>query len=441
MQKQQSLEQLLQQVLDKARQYGATHAEAGLSVSQGLEVTTRLGELETIEHHNDQGLAITVYRGQSKGSASTADLSNTAIDNTIKMACDIAHYTNEDQYSGLADKALMPSQILDLDLYHPWDLSVEQAIDITTECETQALEFDAKISNSEGAQLSTHQGLRVYGNTHGFIGSYPSTRHSLGCTMIAEEEQGMQRDGWYSSARDAALLQSVTEIGQIAAQKTLARLGSQPLSTRKASVIFAAEVAPSLLGHLMAACHGSAIYRQSSFLVDALEQQIFPEFIHISQQPHLKSAIASAPFDDEGVLTQSYDLIKQGCLKTYILDSYAARKLNMTTTGNAGGTYNMIIETGDKDLAQLLKQMDTGLLVTELMGQGVNLVTGDYSRGVAGFWVEHGEIQYPVEEITIAGNLKTMYQHLLAVGNDVDLQRNIRTGSLWLAQMTIAGNA
>ncbi len=433
------LQELVQDLLKEARAQGATAAEAGVSMETGLATTVRMGDVETIEHHRDKGLAITVYVGNRKGSASTSDFSRNAVRDTVKAALAIASVTAEDPYSGLADAELMARDIPDLDLCYPWDVTPEQAIALALECESAARDFDKRITNSEGASVSTFQGFRVYGNSHGFVGAYPSSHHSVSCSVISQEDEAMQRDYWYSATRDPSELEDAAYIGRQAAERALRRLNGRRLPTGSAPVIFAAEVASSLLSHFIGAISGGSLYRKTSFLVDSLGKQVFPSHIRIDERPHLKKGLGSAPFDNEGVATRAHDIVCDGVLQSYVLDSYAARKLGMQTTGNAGGVHNLFINTGNKDLTALLKTMDKGLLVTELMGQGVNRVTGDYSRGASGFWVEGGEIQYPVEEITIAGNLRDMLMRLLEIGNDIDTRRNTRTGSIFIEQMTIAG--
>ncbi len=433
------LQELVQDLLKEARAQGATAAEAGVSMETGLATTVRMGDVETIEHHRDKGLAITVYVGNRKGSASTSDFSRNAVRDTVKAALAIASVTAEDPYSGLADADLMARDIPDLDLCYPWDVTPEQAIALALECESAARDFDKRITNSEGASVSTFQGFRVYGNSHGFVGAYPSSHHSVSCSVISQEDEAMQRDYWYSATRDPSELEDAAYIGRQAAERALRRLNGRRLPTGSAPVIFAAEVASSLLSHFIGAISGGSLYRKTTFLVDSLGKQVCPSHIRIDERPHLKKGLGSAPFDNEGVATRAHDIVRDGVLQSYVLDSYAARKLGMQTTGNAGGVHNLFINTGNKDLTALLKTMDKGLLVTELMGQGVNRVTGDYSRGASGFWVEGGEIQYPVEEITIAGNLRDMLMRLLEIGNDVDTRRNTRTGSIFIEQMTIAG--
>ncbi len=433
------LEDTIAALLAEARLQGADAAEASASSSTGLEVAVRMGEVETVEHTRDHGLGITVFFGQRKGSASTSDLRLEAVRETVRQACTIATHTQEDRCAGLADAALMASELPDLDLYHPWSISVEQATELALACETAARDYDPRITNSEGANFGTHRSVRVYGNSHGFLGGYPSTRHGFSCAIVAQDDSGMQRDYWWTTARRAQDLAAPAAVGQRAAQRTLARLNSRQLGTRKVPVLFCAEVAAGLLHNLISAISGGRLYRKSSFLLDHLGQAVFPDFVRIHEQPRLQRGLASSPFDSDGVATQAKDFVREGVLQSYVLDQYAACRLGMTTTGNAGGVRNLAVELGAQDRGALLREMDTGLLVTELMGQGANLVTGDYSRGAAGFWVERGEIQYPVEEITIAGNLKTMFANLVAIGNDYDFPGATITGSWLIEQMTVAG--
>lgn len=422
---------------------GAHSAEAAVSITSGLSTTVRMGEVETIEHNRDKGLGVSVYfpgkDGLRKGNASTTDFSVEAVKETVKAACDIAKYTSEDSCAGLAQEALMASSQPDLDLYHPWAVQPDEAIELARECEQFALEQDARIENSEGATVDSHEGFRAYGNSHGFLGAYPSSRHGLSCVVIAKEGDSMERDYWYDSVRDIKDLASAESIGRMAGERTIKRLNARSLSSRQCPVVYSAEVASSLLGNFTAAIRGGALYRKSSFLLDSLGEQIFPDFIQLEEQPYLLKAMGSASFDGDGVATQRHHIVKDGIVESYILDAYAACKLGMQTTGNAGGVHNLVIKPGALGFEAMLQKMDSGLLVTELMGQGVNMVTGDYSRGAAGFWVENGEIQYPVHEITVAGNLKQMFKDIVAVGNDVDLRGNTRTGSILLENMAIAG--
>ena len=434
------LESIIERALEESRTRGASQAEAAVSQDTGLSVGVRLGEVETLEHQRDRSMGITVYFGQRKGSASTADFSPDAVRATVAKACSIARFTAEDACAGLADAALMAQSPPNLDLAHPWNLGADRAIEIAKACEAAALEFDPRINNSEGASVSTHQGLHVYGNTHGFVGGYPTTSHSVSCVVLAGKGEDMQRDYWYSSSRDWHELDSADTIGRESARRTIARLDPRKLSTRRAPALFAPELARGLVGHFTAAIRGSSQYRQSSFLLNSVGQQIFPSGFSIAERPHIPKAMGSAPFDDEGVVTKDREIIADGVLTGYILSSYSARKLGLQTTGNAGGAHNLIVAANATGgLAAMVKRLGTGLLVTELMGQGINMVTGDYSRGAAGFWVENGEIQYPVAEITIAGNLREMFSGIAAVGDDIDTRGGIRVGSILLEEMTIAG--
>lgn len=435
-----NLKEVVASVLEQAKSLGMDAAEAGVSYESGLSVTVRLGEVETIEFNHDKSLGITVYKGKKKGSVSTTDIHPDALHATLEAACRIAAYTEEDPCSGLADPDCIATSIPDLNLYHPWDINPEQAVVWAKECEATARTLDSRIVNSDGATFSTHNRFRVYGNTHGFLGAYPSTRHSLSCTVIAKAGDSMQRDYDFTIARDGNDLTPRGRVGQRAAEKTLRRLNARKIKTCEAPVIFASEIAGGLIGSFIAAISGGNLYRKSSFLLDHLGKRIFPKFVQIEEEPHLPKGLGSAPFDQEGVATKRHDIIKDGMLQSYVLGSYSARKLGLKTTGNCGGIHNLILSHSQYSLPELLRGMNKGLLVTELLGHGVNIVTGDYSRGAAGFWVENGEIQYPVEEITIAGNLKEMFSNLVAVGNDVEKRSNILTGSLWIDHMTIAGN-
>ena len=434
------LQSIIERALEEARARGASQAEAAVSQDTGLSVSVRLGEVETLEHQRDRSMGITVYFGQRKGSASTADFSLDAVRATVAKACSIARFTAEDACSGLADAALMERAPSNLDLSHPWNITADRAIEIAKSCEASALAFDPRINNSEGASLGTHQGLHVYGNTHGFVGGYPTTSHSLSCVVLAGTGEDMQRDYWYSSSRDWHELDQAEAIGRESARRTIARLGPRRLSTRRAPVLFVPEIARGLIGHFTAAIRGSSQYRQSSFLLNSVGQQVFPSGFSIAERPHIPKAVGSAPFDDEGVATRDRELVADGVLTGYILSSYSARKLGLETTGNAGGPHNLLVKPNlAGGMGALLQRLGTGLLVTELMGQGVNMVTGDYSRGAAGFWVENGSIQYPVAEITIAGNLRDMLKGIAAVGDDVDARGGTRVGSILLQEMTIAG--
>jgi PmbA protein len=396
--------------------------------------------VETLEHQRDRSMGITVYFGQRKGTASTADFSLEAVRETVAKACSIARFTAEDSCAGLADAARMAQAPPNLDLSHPWNVGADRAIEIAKSCEAAALGFDARINNSEGASLGTHQGLHVYGNTHGFLGGYPTTSHTLSCVVLAGTGEDMQRDYWYTSSRDWRELQDPEAVGRESARRTIARLGPRKISTRRAPVLFAPELARGLIGHFVAAIRGSSQYRQASFLLNSAGQQVFPADFSIAERPHILKAIASAPFDDEGVVTQDRELVSGGVLSGYILSSYSARKLGLQSTGNAGGSHNLIVAPTLKGgVDAMLSRLGTGLLLTELMGQGVNTVTGDYSRGAAGFWVEKGSIQHPVAEITIAGNLRSMFRGIAAAGDDIDVRGGIRVGSILVQEMTIAG--
>jgi PmbA protein len=434
------LETIIERALSEARSLGASQAEAAVSQDTGLSVGVRLGEVETLEHQRDRSMGITVYFGQRKGSASTADFSADAVRATVAKACSIARFTAEDACAGLADAALMASAPPNLDLSHPWNVSADRAIEIAKACEAAALAFDPRINNSEGASVSTHQGLHVYGNSHGFVGGYPTTSHTISCVVLAGKGEEMQRDYWYSSSRDWQELDSPEAIGRESARRTIARLEPRKLSTRRAPALFVPEIARGLIGHFAAAIRGSSQYRQSSFLLNAVGQQVFPAGFAVSERPHIPKAIGSAPFDDEGVATRARELVEGGVLTGYILSSYSARKLGLETTGNAGGAHNLLVASNATGgLPGMIRRLGTGLMVTELMGQGINMVTGDYSRGAAGYWVEGGVIQYPVAEITIAGNLRDMLANIVAVGDDIDTRGGIRVGSILLNEMTIAG--
>nr|VFJ95866.1 MAG: PmbA protein [Candidatus Kentron sp. H]VFJ97706.1 MAG: PmbA protein [Candidatus Kentron sp. H]VFK02946.1 MAG: PmbA protein [Candidatus Kentron sp. H] len=433
------LKTLVTDILAEAARQGATAAEAEIGSSTGLSVSVRLGEVETIEHNRDRGLGVTVYFGRKKGSASTTDFSWKAIRETVQAARGIARYTSEDKYSGLADPHRMATEIPDLDLYHPWGLEPEAAIAIALESEDAARGVDARITNSEGAAANWHEGTHVYGNSHGFLGVQSGTGHGISCSVIAGTGSGMQRDGWYTSARDPADLENAGQVGATAGERTVARLGARRIATCATPVVFQAEIAKGLFGNFLAAISGGNLYRRSTFLLNHLDKRVFPPFVRIHEQPHLLKGPGSTPFDNEGVATKPRDVVTDGILQGYMLGSYSARKLGMETTGNAGGAHNLTVEPGEKGLSELLEEMGSGLLVTELMGSGVNIVTGDYSRGAAGFWVENGEIGFPVQEITIAGNLKDMFLGIRAIGNDVEKRGNIRTGSVLIGKMTVAG--
>lgn len=433
------VKQAVSEALDYAKSLGATAAEAAMSSTSGLSVSTRLGEIDTIEFNQDGGLGISVYVGNHKGSASTADLSPSALKSVVKKAVDIAKYTSDDQCNGVADKDLMAFEHPDLDLYHPFEVTPDEGIALCKAAEQAAFDFDARIVNSDGASFSSHQGLRVYGNSHGFLAGYPRTRHTLSTVVIGKDGEQMQRDSAYTLSRVYSELKAAKDIGIEAAQSTLAKLNGQQIATQKIPVIFRADIANSLFGHLVGAIGGGALYRKSSFLLDSLGTQVFSPCVSIIERPHLLRGLASSPFDSEGVKTVDRDIVSCGELQTYLLASYAAKKLGMIATGHAGGIHNWLVTPTQGGLDAMLKSMGKGLLVTELMGQGVNTVTGDYSRGAAGFWVENGEIQFPVSEITIAGNLKEMFKNIVAIGDDIEKRGSVQTGSVMIAQMQVAG--
>lgn len=434
-----TLQQLAEDVLKHAREKGASACEVDASEGFGQSVGVRCNEVETIEFNRDKGVGITVYAGQRKGYASTSDFSLQALRETVEAALNIARFTAEDDCSGLADAALMAKDCPDLDLYHPWALTVEHAIETARRCEQAAFDASPKISNSEGASVSTQQAQFVSANSLGFMGGYPTSRHYISCSVIAGEQDAMQRDDWYTTHRNSGFLDDPLAVGRIAAERAVARLGGRKVKTGEFPVLFEAPLAGGLLGSLVYAASGGALYRKSSFLLDALGTRVMPEFVQISERPHIQCGLSSASFDSDGVATKDREIVTDGVLQGYFLSTYTARKLGMQTTGNAGGSHNLIIQPGEHDLAGLLAKMDRGLLVTELLGQGVNYVTGDYSRGAAGYWVEDGKIAYPVEEITIAGNLKNMLAGIVAVGNDVLIRGSKQTGSILVDRMTVAG--
>ena len=435
----QRLTTLVSDIIDEARRQGASACEVGASSDAGLSTTVRMGEVDTVEFNKDQGFGITVYFGQRKGSASTSDDTPEAIRDTVRAACDIARYTSEDKCAGLANADQMATQFPDLDLYHPWGISAEEAIERARECEDAARAVSSKITNSDGATVNSHQGCRVYGNSHGFIGPHRSSRQSVSCVMIAQQGEEMQRDYWYSVARDGNKLEGMPDIGRKAAERTLARLGSKKVPTSHVPVIFSAELAGGFVSHLMGAISGGSLYREASFLLDHLGKKIFPDWVNIYERPTLKGGMGSVAFDGDGLQTRDQSFITDGVLASYLLSTYSARKLGMTSTANAGGAHNLFIDSNAGDLDSLVKDMGTGLLITSLIGQGINMVTGDYSRGAGGFWVENGEIQFPVSEVTVAGNLKDMFMNLRSVGNDVDRRGNIQSGSLLVDGMMVAG--
>ena len=433
------LREAVQFALAQARKYGASAAEAAASLSQGLAVNVRKGELETVEHTRDHGLVVSVYFGQRTGSASTSDYSSSAVEETVQAACSIAKFTEEDACHGLADPERLAKEPVDLDLYHPWRPTVDQARDLALECESTALSTDGRINNSEGASVDAHEGCEVYGNSHGFLGRSRKSRQGISCSVIGGEGDSMQRDYWYSAARRVNDLDAAKDVGEKTANRTLRRLGARRVPTCQVPVIYEAPIASSLLSHFISAISGGALYRKASFLLDHLGKQIFPDFVRIHEQPLLMGAMGSASFDSEGVATAPRDIVKDGVLQDYVLGSYSARRLKMETTGNAGGVHNLKIDPGEQGLEEMIKSIEKGFLVTELIGFGINGVTGDYSRGASGLWIENGEISYPVEEVTVAGNLKDIFRNIVSVGNDIDVRRSTRCGSILVDGLTIAG--
>ncbi|WP_423907635.1 metalloprotease PmbA [Candidatus Spongiihabitans sp.] len=443
-QPQSELEQKLMEVadvaLDEAKRQGAGMSELSIDQGQGMSVTVRQGEVETVEYNRDKNLGVTVYFGHKSGSASTTDFSPDAIKSSVNSACNIAKFTEQDEFNGLADIELLATEFPDLDLSHPWAINMHQAIEIATLCEDAALTGDSRISNTEGATLSSHDGVDLYVNSNGFKGFARGSRHSASCSVIAGQGDEMQRDYWYDSKRYSGDLMPADEIGREAARRTIRRLDARKIKTGEHPVIFEPVVAASLLSHLISAISGSSLYRKASFLLDKRGQQIFPQTVQIYEQPLLSKAAGSAVFDSEGVATSENKIVRDGVLESYVLNCYAARKLGLKTTGNAGGVHNLTIEsTVDDGLEKMIKDMGKGLVISELIGFGVNTVTGDYSRGAFGFWVENGEIQHPIQEFTIAGNLKEIFNGFVAVGSDVDERGNIRAGSILIEKMTVAG--
>jgi PmbA protein len=433
------LGKLAEDALKRCRALGAEQAEVGVNESSGLAVNVRMGEVETVEHTRDRGLSITVYVGGRKGSASTADLDPASIETSVLQAIAIARHTEADPCSGLADAERMAREFPDLDLWHPWAVSADAAVELALACEAEGRALDSRISNSDGAAVNTGTSLSVYANSHGFIGAERSTSHSISCSLIAGTGEGMQRDYWYSSGCAAQDLEDAASIGRRAAERALQRLDPREAPTGDFPVLFSPEVARSLIGHLLSAASGGALYRRASFLLDACGEQILPAWMHLRERPRIARGPRSANFDAEGVATVDSDLVSDGVLARYILGSYSARKLGLSSTGNAGGVHNLLVEGRGERIEDLLGGIRRGVLVTELMGQGVSTITGDYSRGAAGFWIENGEIAWPVDEFTIAGKLREMYRAIEAVGSDIDLRSHIRTGSILIGRMTVAG--
>jgi len=428
------------ELLDYALRKGASQVEIGVSKDIGLSVTVRNREIETLEYNRDNSFGISVYIGQQKGVATTSDLSTKSLHDAVDAALNIAKYTQPDDSAGLADASLMATESIDLDLDHPMGVDASIAKEMALECESYGLDFSDKIINSEGASFSSHRNIRYYTNSHGFKAATPSTRHSLSCVLLAQDQLGKQRDHWYSVSRDALDLESTKVVGEKAAERTISRLNGRQIKTQKAQVLFVPEMARSLVGNFKAAINGSNIYRKSSFLLDQLETKIFPEFVTMREKPFIAKGLASAWHDNEGLATKEKNIVENGTLKTFLLSSYSARKLNMQPTGHSGGVHNLHIDAMDLGFDELVKTMNKGLVVTEMMGQGVNMITGDYSRGASGFWVENGTIQFFVQEITIAGNLKDMFANVVAIGNDFDYRSSLLTGSWLMSEMMIAGS-
>ncbi|RRW23523.1 metalloprotease PmbA [Stutzerimonas stutzeri] len=433
------LREKVERIIEEARRQGASASEVSVSMEQGLSTTVRQGEVETVEFNRDQGFGITLYVGQSKGSASTTGSGDEAIRETVAAALAIARHASQDEFAGLADATLMARELPDLDLYHPWSITPEQAIEQALSCESAAFGFDARIRNADGTSLNTHQGCRAYGNSNGFIGGYCSTRHSLSCVMIAESEGQMQRDYFYDVNRIGEALIDPQTIGRRAAERAVRRLGARPIPTCEVPVLFAPELATGLFSHFIAAISGGNLYRKASYLEDALGQTLFPEWLSLDERPHIPRALGSASYDGDGLATYAKPFVENGRLISYVLSTYSGRKLGMPSTANAGGVHNLFVSHGEEDQAALLRRMGRGLLVTELMGQGLNLVTGDYSRGAGGYWVENGEIQFPVQEVTIAGNLRDIFRQIVAIGCDIETRGNVRTGSVLIERMMVAG--
>ncbi len=439
-----SIKNLVADSIHYAKSLGATDSEASCSISHGLSAEVRLRKVDTVEFSQDQGFGVTVYKDKRKGGASTSDISWESIKKTIDKAYSIATHIEEDEYSGIADKELLAfditeENIKDLDVYHPWDLPAEKAIEMALACEETAFSLDKKITNADSTSLSSQQSMGIYGNSHGFLNGYPTTSHSLSCVLIAGEGANMQRDYYYTAARDHKDLKDSKEVAKKAVEKTIMRLNPKKIKSQKTKILFTPNIAKGLIGNLLSAISGGNLYRESSFLLGKIDQKIFPDFVTISENPHIAKALGSVLFDSDGLKTHDKIIVASGILQTYLLGVYSARRLGLKPTANGGGTHNIIIEPTSGNMQDLAREMGTGLIVSEVMGQGVNIVTGDYSRGAFGFWVENGEIQHPVSEITIAGNLKDMFMNILAIGNDIDLRGNIRSGSILIDNMTVAG--
>ena len=434
-----SLQDCAAHAIELAQSLGATQSEVGVNTDEGLSVTVRMGELESVERHKNRGLGITVYKDGRKGSASTTDLSRHSVEAVVRKALSIAAHTVRDEFAGLAPAEAMAQSTPDLDLYHPWEIDVARAESVAREAEDAARGADSRIQNSEGATLSTDAAYRVYANSHGFVGGYASSSHAISCSVVAQDDAGLERDYWVTSARSSDELDRPETVGERAARRAVARLGSRQLTTRTVPVLYPAEIGRGLFGHLVAAISGTSQYRRSSFLLDAAGTQIFPEFVNIEERPHIPRAFGSAAFDSDGVATQPRTLIDHGTLTGYVLSAYSARRLGLTTTANAGGIHNLLVAPTAGTQAEIVSGLDRVFVVGELLGQGVNTVTGDYSRGAAGFWVERGETIHPVSEVTIAGNLRDVFSNISAIGSDVDVRGTIRSGCVLIEGMTVAG--
>jgi len=434
------LEPIVRAALDEAKSLGVDEAEVAASHDIGLAATARLGDVENLEYNRDHGIAVTVYRNKRRGSASTSETSADAVREVVRKACSFATYTAEDKHAGLADANLLCRELIDLDLDHPWDIDAAAAIELAIRCEAAGLDVDRRLKNSEGATVAQNRGVRAYGNSHGFFGQFAKTSHSITCALLAEQNGEMQRDYHYTAARSPDELESAEAVGREAARRTIARLGAQKLPTQPAPVLFVPELARGFIGHAVSALSGGAQYRKASFLLNARGERLFPDFVDIAERPHIAGGMASAAYDDEGVGTWDRGLVTAGSIEDYVLSSYSARRLGLETTANAGGAQNLVVSSNGGTLESLIAEMGTGLIVEELIGQGVNGVTGDYSRGAAGHWVENGEIQFPVHEVTIAGTLRELYSRIERIGDDRDLRGGIRCGSLLIGEMTIAGS-
>lgn len=436
---QETLKEIARMALEHASAKGASAADLDVQEGFGQTVTVRRDEVETIEYNRDKGMSVTAYIGKRRGHASTSDLTPDAVQTTVEAALSIARLTASDDFAALADADLLATEFPDLDLYHPWKLSIEEAVEIARQGEQAAFDADARVSNSEGATVSAQQAHFVYANSNGFMAGYPSTRQVVSCAVIAGKGDNMQRDAWWSTAREHDDLEALKDVGATAGRRAARRLDARKINTTKIPVVFESPLASGLLGHFVAAVSGGSLYRQQSFLLDSLGTQVFPDFVQVEELPLLKRGLASSSFDNEGVATHARTIVKNGIVEGYFLGSYAARKLGMRSTGNAGGSHNLLLQSSGETFDALLKKMGRGLLVTELLGHGTNMVTGDYSRGAAGFWVEGGEIAFPVQEVTIAGNLKDMFRSIVAVADDVLARTSRQTGSILIESMMVAG--